>query len=125
MPGPVYEYDQFGQPIGIMSTGTIGDYTGYDMGSAPMQPLPTLPQTYAPTPGNPNYPVLTTSSSTFGIPGGIPPSFFEPYSKPPSPWAWPSPNGPKKIAIGFFKSRFFKRYNFSTALKLVASAAIP
>jgi hypothetical protein len=65
---PVYEYDQFGQPIGIMNTGTIGGYTGYDMGSAPMQPMPTLPQTYAPTPGNPNFPVLTTPLSTFGIP---------------------------------------------------------
>jgi hypothetical protein len=65
---PVYEYDQFGQPIGIMNTGTIGGYTGYDMGSAPMQPLPTLPQTYAPTIGNPNFPVLTTSPSVFGIP---------------------------------------------------------
>jgi hypothetical protein len=47
---------------------TIGDYTGYDVGSAPMQPLPTLPQTYAPTIGNPNFPVLTTPPSTFGIP---------------------------------------------------------
>jgi hypothetical protein len=65
---PIYEYDQFGQPIGIMSTGTAGEYTGYDMGSAPMQPLPTLPQTYAPTIGNPNFPVLTTPPSTFGIP---------------------------------------------------------
>jgi hypothetical protein len=65
---PVYEYDQFGQPIGIMNTGTIGGYTGYDMGSAPMQPMPTLPQTYSPTPGNPNFPVLTTPLSTFGIP---------------------------------------------------------
>ena len=47
---------------------TIGDYTGLGSSSAPMQPLPTLPQTYAPTIGNPNFPVLTTPLSTFGIP---------------------------------------------------------
>jgi hypothetical protein len=66
---PEYEYDQFGQPIGILNSGgSFGSYTGLGTNSAPMQSLPTLPQTYSPTPGNPNYPVLSTPISTFGIP---------------------------------------------------------
>jgi len=34
---------------------TMGDYTGLGSSSAPMQPLPTLPQTYEAGPGNPNF----------------------------------------------------------------------
>lgn len=65
---PEYEYDQFGQPIGIINSGgTVGSFTGFGNNAAPMQSLPTLPQTYAPTAGNPNYPVLSTPLSTFGI----------------------------------------------------------
>jgi hypothetical protein len=62
----MYEYDQFGVPSLYSSGGTIGSFMGQS--SAPMQPLPVLPQTFAPTPGNPNFPVLTTSPSVFGIP---------------------------------------------------------
>jgi hypothetical protein len=55
-------------PLQKSTPQTIGDYTGLSTNNAPMQPLPTLPQTFSPTIGNPNFPVLSTPPSTFGIP---------------------------------------------------------
>jgi hypothetical protein len=55
-------------PLQKSTPQTIGEYTGLSTNNAPMQPLPTLPQTFSPTIGNPNFPVLSTPPSTFGIP---------------------------------------------------------